>query len=115
MGVRWNSDQPDGLYYPVDIRPGAQTYRAADGYFSITLLPNLGGGGNVLVVGSTGGSAINAGAEFLADEQALAALRKKLPATQDQAFPYFEALVRIKGRSAQPRDAAVVICRPTGQ
>jgi hypothetical protein len=30
-------------------------------------------------------------------------------------FPYFEALVRIEGGGAQPRDAAVVICRPTGQ
>jgi hypothetical protein len=115
MGLRWNFDQADGLYYPIDTRPGGQTYRAADGYFSITLLPNLGGGGNVLVVGSTGGSAINAGAEFLADEQALAALRKRLPPAKDQSFPYFEALVRIKGRSAQPREAAVVICRPTGQ
>ena len=88
---------------------------AMDAHFSIALLPNLGGGGNVLVVSSTGGSAINAGADFLADEQSLAALRKKLPPTQDHAFPYFEALVRIKGRSAQPRDAAVVICRLAGQ
>jgi hypothetical protein len=62
-----------------------------------------------------GASAINAGAGVLADEQALAALRKRLPATKDQVFPYFEALVRIKGRSVQPSDAAVVICRPTGQ
>jgi hypothetical protein len=49
---------------PVDIRPGGQTYRTAAGYFSITLPPNLGDGGNVLL-------------NFW-DEQALAALPKKL-------------------------------------
>ena len=115
MGVRWSFDQAGGNYYPADVRPGGQIYRAGDGYFSISLLPNLGGGGNVLVVSSTGGSAINAGAEFLVDEPSLAALRRKLPATKDHAFPYFEALIRVKGRSAQPREAAVVICRPAGQ
>jgi hypothetical protein len=115
MGIRWSFDKAGSLYYPADVRPGGRIYRDGDGYFSITLLPNLGGGGDVLVIASTGGSAINAGADFLADEQSLAALRKQLPSTRDQTFPYFEALVRIKGRSAQPRDAAVVICRPIGQ
>lgn len=115
MGIHWSFDKTGSTYYPADVRPGGATYQASDGYFSVTLLPNLGGGGNVLVVSSTGGSAINAGADFLADEAALAALRKKLPATKDGAFPYFEALVRVKGRSARPLDAAVVICRPAVQ
>jgi len=115
MGIRWNFDKTGSAYYPADVRPGGATYHAGDGYFSVTLLPNLGGSGNVLIVSSTGGSAINAGADFLSDEPALAALRKKLPSARDHAFPYFEALVRVKGRSAQPRDATVVICRPSGQ
>jgi hypothetical protein len=42
----------------------------------------------------------------------LGTLRKSLPPAKDNAFPYFEALVRVKGRSSLPRDAAVVISRP---
>jgi hypothetical protein len=115
MSLHWAYDKTANNYYPVDLRPGAPNYQHADGYFSIALLPNLGSGGNVLIVSSTGGSAINAGAEFLADEKALAALRQKLPASKSNAFPYFEALVRIKGRGVQARDANIAICRTIGQ
>jgi hypothetical protein len=40
------------------------------------------------------------------------ALRKSLPPAKDNTFPYFEALVRVKGRSSLPRDAVVAISRP---
>jgi len=63
----------------------------------------------VLIVSAMGGSAFNAAAGFLTDESSMAGLRKLLPA--GGKFPYFEALVRVKGRSAQARDATVVICR----
>jgi len=53
-----------------------------------------------------------AAAGFLVDEAAVENLRKLLPAGDGTAFPYFEALVRVKGRSAQPRDANIVVCRP---
>ena len=39
-------------------------------------------------------------------------LRKSLPPAKDNAFPYFEALVRVKGRGSLPRDAVVEIGRP---
>jgi hypothetical protein len=75
-------------------------------------LPNLGGSGTVLIVSGTGGSSINGGADFLADEHALSTLRKILPGTKDKRFPYFEALIRVEGRSASPRNSTIVLCRP---
>jgi hypothetical protein len=119
VGVRWTFDKTTGAYYPVDTwTTGEQkAFRGADagetreGYCGITLLPNLGGNGNVLIVSATGGSALNAAASILADESAMTNLRKRLPAAKDNAFPYFEALLRVKGRSTLPKDAAVVICR----
>lgn len=77
----------------------------------IALLPNVGATGNVLILCGTGGSAISAGADFLADERAVSQLRNRLPASKDGRFPYFEALLRISSRSALPRNVALVICR----
>jgi hypothetical protein len=118
LGVRWMFDKAQGTYYPVDTWAAGEpkTYHAADGearesYCGIALLPNLGGTGTVLIVSATGGSAFNAAGAFLSDEEAMANLRKRLGGDQ-AAFPPFEALIRVKGRSAQPRDATVVICRP---
>jgi hypothetical protein len=88
-------------------RPG----QARDGYFSIALLPNLGGTGNVLLVSATGGSASNAAAEFLANEKALHDLRGQLPRGRGPEFPPFEALVRAQSRSGATRDVEVVFRR----
>ena len=112
MGIRWQYDKAGGTYYPVDTGPN-KTYRPAaagdtrEGYCSISLLPNLGGTGNVLIVAGTGGSALNAAADFLADENAISGLLAKV----GSAGPYFEALIRITGRSTLPRDASIVIAR----
>src|SRR5262249_17449444 len=92
--------------------PDAQEGR--EGYCSITLLPNLGGTGSVLLVSATGGSAFNAAAEFLGDESAMARLRASLPSTKDGTFPFFEALVKVKGRSFLPKDAVIVVSRAGG-
>ena len=120
VGVRWNFDKDLGTYYPVDTWANGEprVYRASDvgetrdGYCGIVLLPNLGGVGSVLIVSATGGSAFNAAAGFLSDETAMANLRQMLPAGDRKTFPFFEALVRVKGRSAQTRDATVAVCRP---
>jgi hypothetical protein len=119
-GLRWMYDKATATYYPVDTWAGTEPkiFRGADvnevreGYCAISLVPNLGGNGNVLMISATGGSAFNAAADFLADEPAMARLRQSLPAAKDNAFPYFEALVRVKGRSSQPKDAVVVVSRP---
>ncbi len=66
----------------------------------------------MLIVAATGGSALNACADFLGDETAVRSLRGKLPPSKPGAFPPFEALVKLKGRGGLPRDAALVICRP---
>jgi hypothetical protein len=118
VGLRWNFDKEQGAYYPIDTWAegspksfhGQGSGDARESYCGISLLPNLGGNGAVLIVSATGGSAFNAGAAFLADESAMSNLRKRLPGTGP--FPRFEALVRVKGRSTQPRDAVVVVCRP---
>jgi len=120
LGIRWQFDKAGAVYYPFDTRTNqsyvtGQPGEAHEGFFSIALLPNLGGTGNVLLLSGTGGSAINAAADFLADEHGLAELRGKLPAARDGAFPPFEALVRAKGRSGLARDAEIVICRPAGK
>jgi hypothetical protein len=92
--------------------PAKNEYRAPDGYCEISLLPNLGHTGNVLIITGTGGSAMNAGMDFLSDEQSVAALRRGLPPSKDKSFPAFEALIKVKGRGASPRDASIVVCRP---
>jgi hypothetical protein len=120
-GLRWQYDKSTGTYFPVDTWPGPEpgifrdsgAQQGHEGYCAITLLPNLGGSGNVLIVTATGGSAFNAAADFLGDEPAMARLRHSLPAGKDASFPYFEALVRVKGRSSLPKDAVVVVSRVT--
>jgi hypothetical protein len=121
LGLRWVYDNALGVQYPVDTwsssadksiyRP-SDTGEAREGYCLIALLPNLGGNGNVLIISGTGGSTINAAADFLADEQFVSRLRQRLPAAKGSRFPYFEALLRVKGRSTPARDTILVICRP---
>lgn len=111
LGLRWVYDAATGAYSPVDSW-SKNEYRAPDGYCEISLLPNLGHTGNVLIITGTGGSAMNAGMDFLSDEQSVAALRRALPPSKDKSFPAFEALIKVKGRGASPRDASIVVCRP---
>lgn len=59
---------------------------------------------NVLIIAGTGGSAVNAGAGFLADEQAVSALRRALPPSHENQFPAFEALIKMGGGGALPSD-----------
>jgi hypothetical protein len=113
-GIRWLFDKDAGVYDPVDTWSGNLNFRAAstteprESYFSISLQPNLGGNGNVLIISGTGGSAINMAAEFLTSEAALQNLSSRLG---NGNFPPFEALVRLQSRHASAQDAAIVICR----
>ena len=121
LGVRWQFDKNKAIYYPVDSFQSSHSFAAGpagdshEGYFSIAMLPNLGSTGNVLMVAATGGSAISAAADFLSDERAMSQLLGRLPATKGGAFPAFEALVKAKGRSSQPRDSEIVVCRAAGK
>jgi hypothetical protein len=116
VGVRWIFEKESGTYYPTDTWAAGEPKRfrgsgePKESFVGLVLLPNLGGDGNVLIVSATGGSAFNAAAGFLADESAMANLRRMLPA--GNAFPHFEALLQVKGRSAQPHDAVIAVCRP---
>lgn len=115
LGLRWTFDPSAGTYYPVDTWSGDRKYQGSetrDGYFAVSLVPNLAQNGNVLIVSATGGSALNSGTDFLADEHAVRSLRAMLPPAKPGVFPSFEALLKVKGRGGLPKDAAVVFCRP---
>jgi hypothetical protein len=118
LGIRWIFDKATAVYDPVDTWDSNKSCQAhgpgdpRESFFSIALLPNLAGTGNVLIISGTGGSAINAGADFLADEASVTSLRRRLRATADRPLPHFEALIKVKGRSSVPRDASIVLCRP---
>jgi hypothetical protein len=111
LGIRWEYDKAAGIYYPVDTWDKMKSYLPGgpgathEGYCSIALLPNLGGTGNVLIVSATGGSAMNAAADYLADDHAVSQLSGKISGR------YFEALIKLTGRSALPRDASIVLAR----
>ncbi len=115
VGLRWKYDGDRGGYYPIDTWATTESedrFRSSgDGYAMIAMLPNLGGTGTVLILSSSGGSAMNAAGDFLADNGAMAHLKKLLPHAQRDKFPYFEALLRVKSRSRLSRDTSIVICR----
>ena len=114
LGIRWTYDLSAGVYHASDSWAGGKTFPAGrdgrESYCGIALLPNLGASGNVLIVSGSGGSAFTAAADFLADEQGLAALRRMLPAS-GAGFPPFEALIQVNGRSAAARDKTIVLAR----
>jgi hypothetical protein len=121
LGVRWQFDKAEGVYFPVDTWQGNRVFatgrpgEAHEGYFSVAMVPNLGGKGNVLLVSATGGSATNAAADFLAEERWLRELRGRLPAGKAAEFPPFEALVKAQSRTGAAREVSIVFCRPVGK
>ncbi len=117
LGLRWKYDADRGAYYPIDTwsAGGGSEDRfrtAGDGYAAIAMLPNLSGKGAVLILSTSGGSALNAAGDFLADNESVTHLKNLLPRTQGDKLSYFEALLRIKSRSRISRDTSIVICRP---
>jgi hypothetical protein len=88
------------------------TGQPVEGYATLSLFPNLGGTGTVLIISGTGGSAVNGALSALTDEHLLSQLRAKLPAKDNTHFPYFEALLQIGSRNTLPRDTRVLIVRP---
>ena len=113
----WVFDSAGGGYYPVDTWNSDKAYHTTEtgesreGLCSISLVPNLGQTGKVLIFAATGGSAANAGADFLADEASLSAVFARLKGTSGQPFPYFELLLRVKGRGSPPKEAIIEVCR----
>jgi hypothetical protein len=120
--IRWTFDADRGNYYPVDSTAAANeldryrlTGQPVEGYATLSLLPNLGGTGTVLIISGTGGSAVNGAFSALIDDHLLSQLRAKLPAKDNLHFAYFEALLQIGSRNTLPRDTRVLIVRPLHQ
>lgn len=116
LGLRWQYDAGKGIYLPFDTRSASQpssdaSRESGEVYAMAALLPNLGGTGAVLILSATGGSATNAAGEFLTDSASLSQLRSMLPSKPGGAFPWFEALLRVKNRGSMPRQASIVVCR----
>ncbi|HTD21161.1 MAG TPA: hypothetical protein VK738_00760 [Terriglobales bacterium] len=120
LALRWKFDNSLSAYYPVDTAVAdqekfhiiTQTSEPHEGYATVSLLPNLGGTGKVLIISGTGGAAVGAALDFLSDEPSVSQLRSRLPQSRAADFPYFEALLRVKSRSSSPRDTTIVVCRP---
>jgi hypothetical protein len=122
LSIRWKYNESAGAYYPLDTSAGRDAedkFRTVspgveprEGYAMISLLPNLSGMGNVLVISSSGGASMGAAADFLSEEHSVGLLRSLLPATRKGDFPYFEALLRVNTRSSLPKDSSILICRP---
>jgi hypothetical protein len=120
LGIRWAYDSNSGVFLPKDtwnskvaIPPPpfpASSTEPHEGYFGVALVPNLSGAGNVMIVSGSGGSALNAGMDFLASEPSVLDLRRRLGGG-GQEFPKFEALIKVTGRSKLPKDSVIVICR----
>ncbi len=119
LGIRWTFQDALGIYTPEDKLASGDAGRykiAADpaereGYFMVALLPNQGGSGKVLILAATGGSAINAGADFLMDEPSMARLRSMIPTGKAGEFPDFEGLLRFRSRSSLPKDQEILLAR----
>ena len=122
LGIRWKYDDSTGAYYPLDtsaglaaqgkfltMKPGVEP---REGYAMVSLLPNLSGTGNVLIISGSGGASMGAAADFLSEERSVVRLRSLLPATTNGNFPYFEALLRVNTRSSLPKDTSILVCRP---
>jgi hypothetical protein len=126
LTLRWKYDADRGIYYPVDTtaKPGDQEkFRTSalpdgshEGFASVSLVPNLGGTGEILILSATGGTAMNMALDFLCDENSIIQLRSQLaPKTPPTArMPYFEALIRAGSRNSLPRNTTLIIVRRIG-
>jgi hypothetical protein len=120
--LHWKFDAGRGSYFPIDSTAAAadhEKYRLTgqpvEGYAIVSLFPNLGGTGDVLIVSGTGGSAMGGALGFLTDEHLMSELRAQLHVEGKAKFPYFEALLQIGSRSTLPRDSKILIARPLHQ
>jgi hypothetical protein len=119
--LRWKFDSILGNYYPIDttaapsdlekyhtmVLPG----EPPTGYAVVSLFPNMGGTGSVLIISGTGGTAMTGALGFLSDEHLMGQLHAQLSAAPKAPFPYFEALLKVGSRNSFPRDASIVIAR----
>jgi hypothetical protein len=120
--LRWKFDADRGSYYPVDSTAAAadqEKYRLTgqpvEGYAIVSLFPNLGGSGDVLIISGTGGSAMGGALGFLTDEHLMSQLRAQLHGEGKAKFPYFETLLQIGSRNTLPRDSRILIARTVHQ
>ena len=118
--LRWKFDPALGTYYPIDRTAGPAALNkfrldaegaSHDGYAGIALLPNLGGTGSVLIISGSGGSAVGAAFDFLNDESSMSQLRARLNPKAKDAFPYFEALLKVAKGGGLPKFTTIVLCR----
>jgi hypothetical protein len=121
LALRWKFDPTLDSYYPADITAGpseqdkfrssAEGSKTHEGYASAAFLPNPGGTGNVLIISGTGGAAVSVALEFLNDEPSMSQLRSSLNSKDRNAFPYFEALLKVEKGRGLARNVTIVKTR----
>jgi len=119
ISLRWEYDPEGKVYYPVDTTVPEQKaqYKAVedsktrDGYATISLLPNLDGKGNTLIISGTGGAVTDSVMEWLSEEPSMELLRSRMPNSGTNGFPHFEALLRISKGADRPRNVTILIVR----
>jgi hypothetical protein len=120
LTLHWQFDPSGKVYYPVDTMApaGEMRYKAVDdsktreGYTTVSLLPNLGGTGNTLIISGTGGAATDAAMDWLMEEPSIELLQSRLPKPRAGALPYFEVLLKIEKGTDRVRSVTILICRP---
>ena len=121
LTLRWKFDPALDGYYPVDstakpseadkFRSNTDTGKTREGYAGVAFLPNLGGSGNVLIISGSGGAAIGAALEFLNDDASMSQLRSRLNTKKQDAFPYFETLLKVEKGGSLPRNVSILLTR----
>ncbi len=121
LTLRWKFDPALDGYYPVDsaakpaeadkFRSNTDVGKTREGYAGVAFLPNLGGSGNVLIISGSGGAAVGAAMEFLNDDASMSQLRSSLASKKQDAFPYFETLLKVEKGGSLPRNVAIVLSR----
>lgn len=122
LTLRWKFDSTRGGYYPTDVtaKSTPEQFNITSlqdgshvGFATLSLLPNLSGSGNVLILSATGGTTMNAAVDFLSTEGSIRQLRERLipKAPADTPLPYFEALLRTNTHGGVPHSDEILIVR----
>jgi hypothetical protein len=121
LGLRWRIDPELKVSYPQDseategeqtkFRANAEIGKTHDGYSTVSLVRNLSGSGNVLIISGTGGTAVAAALDFLSDGPGMSDIAARLGVKGEGGFPPFEALLKIQKGIGLPRNTSIVTCR----
>jgi hypothetical protein len=92
-------------FAPANWKPGVE------GYCRVALLPNIGGGGNILMLAGTDEASVAAGIELVSDERRVGQLRSALHLGKRDRIPFFEVLLKVQVLAGSPAGIDIVSSR----